>query len=182
MIWNPKTALIVSGFVALSAIAAAGWMHHPGTSAVATAPVANSVPLDQYGVPQSPVAAPQYSNNGDTTASAGYQAANYSPDDDRYLLSTRNPVRVVRAQPAPPMYAQAAPPPAYVEEGSADRYVETEHHDRHHHHGVKRALAYTAGGAGVGAAIGAIAGGGKGAGIGALAGGAGGFIYDRVRH
>jgi len=39
-----------------------------------------------------------------------------------------------------------------------------------------------AGGAGAGAAIGALAGGGKGAGIGALTGGAAGFIYDRMTH
>jgi hypothetical protein len=37
-----------------------------------------------------------------------------------------------------------------------------------------------AGGAGAGAAIGALAGGGKGAGIGALSGGVAGLIYDRV--
>ena len=43
-------------------------------------------------------------------------------------------------------------------------------------------LAIVGGGAGAGAAIGALAGGGKGAGIGALAGGAAGFIYDRLTH
>jgi len=37
-----------------------------------------------------------------------------------------------------------------------------------------------AGGAGTGAAIGAIAGGGKGAAIGAISGAAAGFIYDRI--
>lgn len=36
------------------------------------------------------------------------------------------------------------------------------------------------GGAGAGAAIGALAGGGKGAGIGALAGGAAALLYDRI--
>jgi uncharacterized protein YcfJ len=43
-------------------------------------------------------------------------------------------------------------------------------------------LAIVGGGAGAGAAIGALAGGGKGAGIGALAGGAAGLIYDRLTH
>ncbi len=41
-------------------------------------------------------------------------------------------------------------------------------------------VAIVAGGAGAGAAIGALAGGGKGAAIGALSGGAAGLIYDRI--
>lgn len=43
-------------------------------------------------------------------------------------------------------------------------------------------VAIVAGGAGAGAAIGALAGGGKGAAIGALSGGAAGFVYDRLTH
>src|SRR5262245_3968945 len=46
----------------------------------------------------------------------------------------------------------------------------------------KRSVAITAGSAGFGAAVGALAGGGHGAAIGALAGGGAGFVYDRLTH
>src|SRR5579885_115923 len=88
---NGRTVIIMGIVVALAAIAAAGWLRHP--SPATTQPTAQVNPgLDQYGQPQT----------ADTTynGTQADQPATYTQDDDRYLLYTRNPIRIVRTPEA----------------------------------------------------------------------------------
>jgi hypothetical protein len=130
-------------------------------------------------------------------------ATNYTTEEEP-AYGTRPPVRTVTAQPyeAQQSYPQQQPyvegqqpypqqqpyadgqrpydarQPYYADrpyDGRRTRVVTRERSFGH-------SAAIVGGGAGVGAAIGALAGGGKGAGIGALAGGGGGFVYDRLTH
>jgi len=116
-------------------------------------------------------------------------ATNYTTEEEP-AYGARPPVRTVTAQPyAQEPYPQQQPyadgqrpydarQPYYADgpyEGRRTRVVTRER-------SFGNSAAIVGGGAGVGAAIGALAGGGKGAGIGALAGGGGGFIYDRLTH
>jgi hypothetical protein len=117
-----------------------------------------------------------------------YATNNTAEEEPAY--GTRPPVRTVTAQPyVQEPYPQQQPyadgqrpydarQPYYADrpyEGRRTRVVTRERSFGH-------SAAIVGGGAGVGAAIGALAGGGKGAGIGALAGGGGGLIYDRLTH
>jgi hypothetical protein len=86
--------------------------------------------------------------------------------------TTRPGVRTVEQRPQPAMAQQSYS----SDRSSASRRVVTRERPKSH------SVAIVAGGAGAGAAIGALAGGGKGAGIGALSGGAAGLIYDRLTH
>ncbi len=106
------------------------------------------------------------------------------PGPDSYPAYASRPyVRTVNPPPvvAPPVavaeqYNEPYRDRHYVRESGPRRRVVTRERPTSH------SGAIVGGGAGAGAAIGALAGGGKGAGIGALAGGAGGFIYDRLTH
>ncbi len=83
-------------------------------------------------------------------------------------------------------YAQTAfyraPEPVYDRSVPVRRYVAPQAVVVRHRRPFSHSVAIVAGGAGAGAAIGALAGGRRGAGIGALAGGAAGFLYDRLTH
>jgi hypothetical protein len=116
-------------------------------------------------------------------------ATTYTTEEEP-AYGMRPPVRTVTAQPyAQEPYPQQQPytdgqrpydarQPYYADRPYDGRRTRVVTRDRSFGHSA----AIVGGGAGVGAAIGALAGGGKGAGIGALAGGGGGFIYDRLTH
>jgi hypothetical protein len=116
-------------------------------------------------------------------------ATSYATEEEP-AYGTRPPVRTVTAQPyAQEPYPQQQPyadaqrpydarQPYYADRPYEQRRTRVVTRERSFGHSA----AIVGGGAGVGAAIGALAGGGKGAGIGALAGGGGGFIYDRLTH
>ena len=110
--------------------------------------------------------------------SAAYPTSNFDTSIPAELpaYASRPPVRVIapRSEPAPQR------PRAYADRSAAvpvsrPRRVVRERPFSH-------SAAIVGGGAGAGAAIGALAGGGKGAAIGALSGGAAGLVYDRLTH
>jgi hypothetical protein len=113
-----------------------------------------------------PATAPVYPVSSSESAPAGLPA-----------YATRSTIRTIESQPLQqpaPYYADRASYGARTSTGR--RRVVTRERPLSHSVGI------VAGGAGAGAAIGALAGGGKGAGIGALSGGAAGLIYDRLTH
>ena len=92
--------------------------------------------------------------------------------------ATRPPVRTIE------LPGQAAPPQTVRKYAEGGGVATTPARPRRvvKERPLSHSVAIVGGGAGAGAAIGALAGGGKGAGIGALSGGAAGLIYDRLTH
>jgi uncharacterized protein YcfJ len=150
-----RQAVVVGAFALVSAVAVAGWVRKP-----------EPAPVQAYTAP---------------LPAQSYPAQSFTP-----LNAYGSPMTAASYAPVP----QAAPAYAYYERPvvrpvvrrttyvAPRRTVVVQKRKRPFTH----SLAIVGGGAGAGAAIGALAGGGKGAGIGALAGGAAGLIYDRLTH
>ncbi len=151
-----KQVIVTTAFSALAALAAAGWVRQPA----APQPAAMATP---YSDPMS----------AQSASMSGYAAspALYSPGI-RYFGAGQPqynaPAPVVR-RALPAQRVSVAP------QSTVARRVVRERPFSH-------SAAIVAGGAGAGAAIGALAGGGKGAGIGAISGGLAGLVYDRLTH
>lgn len=151
--------LAVSAFSALAVLAVAGWTRsQPVTPAALEQPFGSAV-SQQLPAGYVPAAVPAYWRQ------EAYPAA---PQTARTPQFRSVPVRAVNSG-------------SRVARVSSGEYVPARTVVRKERP-LSHSVAIVAGGAGAGAAIGALAGGGKGAAIGALSGGSAGLIYDRLTH
>jgi hypothetical protein len=151
-----RTGLVVGAFSLLAAVAAVGW----------TRKLPSPQPVDA------------------TSQNFSVQPARYAVQPQSNFIGNNADATYPRVQPASPLYTAAAPRRAVRRVSAEPEYANRSDLNRPYvrPRSTKKSIAITAGSAGVGAAIGALAGGGRGAAIGALAGGGAGFIYDRLTH
>ncbi len=160
-----RRGLIIAAFVALVAVAVAGWVRKPAPAFAQT-----PYPYTQTAYNQTAAQTPYpYSQSAYNQTAPGVWDAQAMP------AGYANPC----GPAVTPAYYYPSQAPAY-RSVVYRRYTPTRRVVRNRP--FSHSAAIVAGSAGVGAAIGALAGGGKGAGIGALSGGAAGFIYDRLTH
>jgi hypothetical protein len=169
-----RNGVIIAGFVALAAVAAAGWARKPARApAEDYTPMyahSNAVPNPAYPMAQ-PAGFGQYTGAMPCSPAVAAQPVFYAPEP----YATRPGVRVVRQ----PEVVREAPETRVVERRVVREVPRRQVVSRR---STGKSVAIVAGSAGAGALIGGLAGGGKGAAIGGLGGGAAGFIYDRLTH
>ena len=206
-----RNGIIAGAFVALGAVAAAGWTRKTPTSAPTSAnvpyaydsgsgtysqptaqPPANNPPdpatnppnIEQRDTYGRPIVSTAYTSNPCADPNnPGYQSTVYAPvGQDQYYAA-----HYIHGVNRPVVVRSETVERDYVAPDNDRRvYVEGSSdrmvYQTHRPRSTKKSIAIIAGSSAVGAGVGALAGGGKGAGIGALVGGAGGFIYDRLTH
>ncbi|MDX2154662.1 MAG: hypothetical protein SFV54_28220 [Bryobacteraceae bacterium] len=167
-----KNLLVALAFVALGAIAVAGWARQGDAPAGVQA-----FQPGVYGSNPAAAAAPVDSRSEMEASLDGYPASYGNPCVEPAQVAApvayRDLNRPVHVRPAQRVVEEPARREATAEPRSSAAPARRTR-------STGKSVAIVAGSAGVGAAIGGLAGGGKGAAIGAISGGSAGYVYDRL--